>query len=84
MLCGKTRKMVRSLPWDITPGQVYDVTMKTFQARYFFIPSHRLNDIVTGVFAYAKVKLPRYRERSPAELPGTLCWRMLARFLTEP
>ncbi len=48
--------MVRSLPWDITPGHVYDVTMKTFQARYFFIPSNRLNDIVTGVFAYAKDK----------------------------
>ena len=30
--------------------------MKTFQARYFFIPAPTLNDIVNGVFAYAKEK----------------------------
>lgn len=38
----------------IVPGRIYEVTLKTFQARYFFVPSKQLNEIVTGVFAYAR------------------------------
>ncbi len=35
---------------------MYEVTLKTFQSRFFFIPSKRLNELLIGVLAYAQAK----------------------------
>ncbi len=40
----------------ILSGRLYLVTHRTFQARYFFIPSKELNQLVLGALAYAAEK----------------------------
>ena len=42
------------LPRTILPGQLHEVTFKTFQARFLLTPSGRLNDLVIGVLARAQ------------------------------
>ena len=41
-------------PRFIIPGHLHEVTLSTFQGRYFFIPSERLNELVIGAIAYAR------------------------------
>ena len=43
-------------PRRILPGRLYELTVKTFQDRYFFVPSERLNAVVLGALAYAANK----------------------------
>lgn len=45
-----------NLPRRILPDRLYSITRRTFQTRYFFIPSQRLNDLVVGALAYAAEK----------------------------
>lgn len=54
MLCvdrGMARKRRR-----IVPGLLHELTLSTFQDRYFFIPSDRLNKVIIGAIAYAQEK----------------------------
>ena len=57
-----TRSTVRvirgmsKLPRRILPDRLYEITHKTFQARYFFIPSRRLNELILGALAYSTEK----------------------------
>ena len=46
---------MRNARW-LPPGNLYEVTLKTFQSRFFFIPSKRLNELLVGVLAYAQAK----------------------------
>ena len=41
-------------PRRIRRGKLYEVTLKTFQARYFFVPSRWLNLLLVGVLAYCQ------------------------------
>ena len=43
-------------PRWLPPDNLYEVTLKTFQSRYFFIGSKRLNELLIGVLAYAQAK----------------------------
>ncbi len=43
-------------PRCILPGHLYEVTLATFQSRYFFIPSKLLNALIIGVLAYSQLK----------------------------
>lgn len=43
-------------PRRIREGKLYEVTLRTFQGRFFFVPSKRLNLLLIGVLAYAQVK----------------------------
>ncbi len=41
-------------PRCIQPDHLYEVTLATFQSRYFFIPSKLLNLLIIGVLAYSQ------------------------------
>ena len=43
-------------PRCICPEHLYEVTLATFQSRYFFIPSKLLNLLIIGVLAYSQRK----------------------------
>ena len=43
-------------PRCILPNRLYEVTLTTFQSRYFFIPSKLLNALMIGVLAYCQLK----------------------------
>ena len=43
-------------PRCILPGHLYEVTLATFQSRYFFIPSKLLNALIIGILAYSQLK----------------------------
>ena len=42
------------IPRQIIPGRLHELTLSTFQSRYFFIPSKRLNELVIGALAHAQ------------------------------
>ena len=43
-------------PRRIVPNGLYEITTRTFQARYFFVPSKNLNRLIAGAIAYAQSK----------------------------
>lgn len=43
-------------PRRILPNRLYEFSLTTFQGRYFFIPSDRLNELVLGALTYAAHK----------------------------
>lgn len=51
VLLGMARK-----PRRIIPNHLYEVTLNTFQGRYFFVPSEKLNKLVLGVLIYVAQK----------------------------
>ena len=44
-------------PRRYLPDRLYEATLKTFQARYFFVPSRLLNQLLIGVLAYVQGQL---------------------------
>ena len=43
-------------PRCIQPDHLYEVTLATFQSRYFFVPSRLLNLLIVGVLAYSQAE----------------------------
>ncbi len=43
-------------PRCILPDHLYEVTLATFQSRYFFIPSKLLNALIVGILGYSQLK----------------------------
>ncbi len=43
-------------PRRILPDGLYEITTRTFQGRYFFVPSKTLNQLIAGAMAYAQAK----------------------------
>ena len=43
-------------PRFIIPGHLHEITLSTFQGRYFFIPSDRLNKLIIGAIEHARRK----------------------------